>query len=108
MTPFLGAMGGLGRQLAGSATIRESRNMSAEFPPEITEPPKSPPPWWRGLVVVGFFMGLAVVQFFLTTDHRKGYGWLLVGFLLLGLSYIAWQIRRHHRPTRGPTSNGTR
>lgn len=63
--------------------------MTAEFPPELTEPPATPPPWWRESVVFAVTTVLFGVSLALLTDHWQKAVLLLIAYVLLGSGPVA-------------------
>jgi hypothetical protein len=82
-------------------SVCDPRGVTAEFPPELTDPPETPPAWWRWPVTVGVLMGLNILNFALTTGHRRGAAWVLAVSVLVGSVGIARELWKHRRSTDG-------
>ncbi|MET0821348.1 MAG: hypothetical protein ABWY58_10310 [Aeromicrobium sp.] len=79
--------------------------MTAEFPPELTEDPETSPAWWRWPATVGVLMTINVMNFALTTDHRRVAKWVLVAVLVFGSAAIARKVWKHRATTARQSSS---
>lgn len=73
--------------------------MTVEFPPELTEPPANPPPWWRESVVFAVTTVLFGASLALLTDRWQKAALLLLAYVSLGAGVVARAWWKHRTKT---------